>query len=143
MQREILKYPHQILKTKSQTIQKIDENILCLAVDITDTINAYPNCVGLAANQIGELHRIIGVSIKNRVKIMVNPVVISGYNIYADNEGCMSCDGASIPINRFRFIDVEYTDLCNKYHTEKFIEFTARIIQHEIDHLNGVCIVDK
>lgn len=111
-----------------------------VAQDLLDTFAANrQECVGMAANMIGILKRIIVVDCEGEALLMHNPVIVSSSNPYETQEGCLSLDGVR-PATRYRTITVTYEDkdFSSKKHT--FSGYTAQIIQHEIDHCNGVVI---
>ena len=108
--------------------------------DLKDTLAANKDrCVGMAANMIGEKKRIIIVSLGFEDLIMINPVLLSKDGPYTAEEGCLSLDGIRIT-TRYNNIEVEYVDEDWKKHKEKYSGFTAQIIQHEMDHLEGILI---
>ena len=113
---------------------------LPIAQDLLDTLQAHRHsCIGMAANMIGELKRIIAFDNDGSYLVMLNPAVVSQAGAYSAEEGCLSLAGTR-PATRYRTIKVRYEDLGMKPHTTTFIGFTAQIIQHEIDHCNGILI---
>lgn len=108
--------------------------------DLLDTLTAHAHeCVGMAANMIGQRKRIIVVQDGPRALLMYNPVIIERVNEYQAEEGCLSLPGTR-PATRWRRIRVEYLDESFRPVTKTFIGHTAQIIQHEIDHCNGVLV---
>lgn len=108
--------------------------------DLLDTLAAHAHeCVGMAANMIGQRKRIIVVQDGPRARLMYNPVVLERTNEYQTKEGCLSLPGTS-PATRWRRIRVSYLDESFRPVTKTFSGYTAQIIQHEIDHCNGVLI---
>ena len=125
------------LGQKSTSAEKKD---LRIAIDLKDTLAANKDrCVGMAANMIGEKKRIIIVSLGFEDLIMINPVLLSKDGPYTAEEGCLSLDGIR-KTTRYNNIEVEYVDEDWKKHKEKYSGFTAQIIQHEMDHLEGILI---
>lgn len=113
---------------------------LPIAQDLIDTLQAHHHsCVGMAANMIGELKRIIAFDNDGSYLAMLNPEIVSQAGAYSAEEGCLSLAGTR-PVTRYRTIKVRYKDLTMKPHTTTFTGFTAQIIQHEIDHCNGILI---
>lgn len=115
---------------------------LPMAHDLKDTLEAYSDrCVGMAANMIGERKRIIVFSdnLIGRIVTMLNPEIVEKSEPYETEEGCLSLEGMR-KTTRFRIIRVHYTDLRMREHTARFQDWTAQIIQHEIDHCNGILI---
>ncbi len=99
--------------------------------------------VGLAAPQIGVSKTVLVYDI-GRSGTMVNPRIIAhSEETEVGEEGCLSVPGVYGPVERYQWIVVEYRDINGKYKKEKFSGFDARVIQHEIDHLNGILFVDK
>lgn len=108
--------------------------------DLLDTLAAHAHeCVGMAANMIGQRKRIIVVQDGQRARLMYNPVIVERANEYQTEEGCLSLPGTR-PATRWRRIRVSYLDETFTPRTQTFSEYTAQIIQHEIDHCNGVLI---
>ena len=108
--------------------------------DLLDTLAAHAHeCVGLAANMIGVRKRIICVKDGNRTLLMYNPQILEQVNVYQTSEGCLSLIGER-PCTRYRRIKVEYLDENFVHRIKNFSGYTAEIIQHEIDHCNGIVI---
>lgn len=111
-----------------------------VARDLEDTLTAHADeCVGMAANMIGVRKRIIVVSDKGRTLVMYNPEIIESHMPYDTQEGCLSLEGVR-PCTRFKRIKVIYCDAKFQPQQKTFTGFTAQIIQHEIDHCNGIVI---
>lgn len=126
------------LSIKSKTASQDDKNT---AVDLLDTLKAHKDtCVGMAANMIGVSKRIIAFSDIGDYTVMYNPEIIKTSNPYETKESCLSLLGEPRKINRFRNIKVRYFDVNFKVKIKSYQGFTAQIIQHEIDHCNGVLI---
>ncbi|MCI5656040.1 MAG: peptide deformylase [Candidatus Pseudoruminococcus sp.] len=125
------------LQKKSTPATKLDANII---KDIQDTLLANKkSCVGMAANMIGYSKRIIIVDTGLITMTMLNPKIIKKSESYETEEGCLSLIGIR-KTKRYNKIEVEYEDVSFKKHIGKFNGFTAQIIQHEIDHCNGIII---
>jgi len=98
-------------------------------------------CAGLAANQIGKLVRIIVVKVGNEFVPMINPEITEAWaGKQKQREGCLSRPGMNPMVARHKKIKVSYETIGSAVTDKKFTKFTARVIQHEIDHLNGVYI---
>ncbi|MCI6651928.1 MAG: peptide deformylase [Ruminococcus sp.] len=111
-----------------------------IAMDLLDTLNANrERCVGMAGNMIGEKKNIIAITDRGINKLMINPVITQKSGKFETEEGCLSLDGVR-STTRYKNITVEYLDMNFKKHTESFSGWTAQIIQHEIDHCNGIVI---
>ena len=125
------------LSQKSDPATKED---LPVAGDLQDTLKANQDrCVGMAANMIGYKKRIIIVSIGFMNMVMYNPVIMRKEGAFETEEGCLSLSGVR-KTTRYQSIELEYQDSSFKKHRQKYSGWTAQIIQHEVDHLNGVLI---
>ncbi|RLA18062.1 MAG: hypothetical protein DRQ62_14245 [Gammaproteobacteria bacterium] len=123
--------------------EKIEDIIVDLIETAKYRATIPPGCMGLAANQIGELYRIFIIWYAGEWIPMINPVLetVKGPQGYA-KEGCLSRPGIHTKKRRYKKIHVSYTNWPNgdPVEHEKYGNFTARVIQHEHDHLNGVFI---
>ena len=121
------------LAQKSQPATFMD---IAVAQDLLDTLAAHAErCVGLAANMIG----VIAVNIGPTNIAMLNPEIIKRSGKYMTEEGCLSLEGERAAV-RYEKITVAYQDMQFKKCKQSFSGFTAQIIQHEIDHCNGIII---
>ena len=110
------------------------------AQDLLDTLIAHKDgCVGMAANMIGVRKRIIAVMAGKTVLVMLNPVITDRQIPFAAQEGCLSLDGER-PCLRYQQILMEFHDVQLQRHVQRFSGFTAQVIQHEVDHLEGIII---
>ncbi len=130
------------LAGRSKDATKADREV---AKDLLETLAAHrENCVGMAANMIGVHKRIIAFldeSGKEPVyTLMLNPEIVGRNGAYETEESCLSLLGGPRKCTRYQMIKVRYQTLDMKIHTQTYIGFTAQIIQHEIDHCNGVLI---
>ena len=113
---------------------------LPVAADLADTLRANADrCVGMAANMIGVPKRIICVAVGPMVLTMLNPTIVKKSGAYEAEEGCLSLAGVRIT-TRYRTIEVRWQDTAFAWRQSVYEGFTAQIIQHEIDHCNGVLI---
>lgn len=112
-----------------------------IARDLADTLAAHrANCIGMAANMIGERKRIIAVVDDcNNILVMFNPEITHAENEYETVEGCLSLDGTR-PATRYNDIEVAFQDETMHPRSSAFSGKTAQAIQHEIDHCNGILI---
>lgn len=142
---EIVKYPSPILKLTAEKIQDIDGSILELAHKMILTMKVNGG-VGLAMPQIGLAGRLIvfiDYASQPRYRVMINPSIVGREATHSyEEEGCLSVPGLYVTIPRAKAIDVQFQEPSGEWKRELFWDFTARIIQHEIDHLNGVLIND-
>ena len=111
------------------------------AIDLQDTLHANTDiCVGMAANIIGVNKRIIAFSVGPIIITMINPVITKkSKDTYETEEGCLSLHGTR-KTTRHNEIEVEYLDMNFKKCKQKYAGFPAQIIQHEIDHCDGIVI---
>lgn len=108
--------------------------------DLLDTLAAHKDeCVGLAANMIGQLKRIIAVDDNGTPLLMFNPQITQRSGLFQTSEGCLSLPGQR-PCARYRSITVSYQDASFRPRTRRFTGWTAQIIQHEVDHCQGIVI---
>ena len=125
------------LQQKSEPATKADMQVV---EDLMDTLRANQDrCVGLAANMIGVRKQIIVVAMGPFIFPMINPVITKKSGEYQTQESCLSLDGVR-PCTRYKEIEVDYLDQDFKPKHGKYSDFTAQIIQHEIDHFSGVLI---
>ncbi len=127
----------QIFAKKAQPATEADKQVI---TDLLDTLKANREaCVGMAANMIGVNKSIIVVSAGPFQFAMVNPVITKKSGVYETEESCLSLIGVR-PCTRYEEIEVDYLDQNFKLQHGKYSGWTAQIIQHEIDHCNGVVI---
>ena len=113
---------------------------LPIAMDLIDTLKAnLDRCVGMAANMIGKKKRIIAIAKGPLVIAMLNPKILSASGEYETEEACLSLNGTRTA-KRYRSIRLQWQDIQMKTHTGTLDGFLAQIVQHEIDHCNGVLI---
>lgn len=132
-----------ILRVKCREIEKIEPWVLVLAGDMWDTMKAY-KAVGLAGNQVGYDYRIITIDGPEFSGVMINPIIEEkSEEIVHFVEGCLSIPEAGFDTGkRSRAIGVSYYDISGKKQKLWTKEVTAVIIQHEVDHLDGVLMLD-
>jgi peptide deformylase len=125
------------LALKSEPASEADRQVI---VDLLDTLRAnLDRCVGIAANMIGVRKRVIVFCSGPMQMIMVNPQITSKAGEYEAEEGCLSLAGIR-KAKRYQKITVKYQDQAFRPRTGTFEGFTAQIIQHEIDHCDGILI---
>ena len=111
-----------------------------VGLDLQDTLRANSDrCVGMAANMIGEKKRIIVFCQGLMLIGMFNPVILSKSQLYETEEGCLSLAGVR-KTKRYQKITIDYQDIHFRKQTGTFEGFEAQIIQHEIDHCDGILI---
>ena len=125
------------LAQKSVDATEADKQVIS---DLLDTLRAnLDDCVGMAANMIGVSKNIIVVAAGPFQFAMINPVIAKKTGAFQTEEGCLSLDGVR-PCTRYKEIEVDYLDTNFKKQHGKYTGWTAQIIQHEIDHCNGIVI---
>ena len=131
-----------LLARKSEAATAED---LHIAQDLLDTLIAHKDgCVGMAANMIGQFKRIIAFLDESgrapTYTVMLNPEIIKKDGAYDTEESCLSLLGGPRKCKRYKTIKVQYQTLEMQTRTKNFTGWTAQIIQHEVDHCNGVLI---
>ena len=139
-------YGDPILRTRSEPIREVDEGILSLALDMLETMR-HEEGIGLAAVQIGRPIRMLVADVGDRApngvpKIFINPEILDTSGEWVFDEGCLSIPGITAEIVRPKQIRLRFTDGRGAEREEVFDELLARVLQHEIDHLNGTLFVD-
>ena len=125
------------LSQKSEDATETDKQVV---IDLMDTLRAHSEeCVGMAANMIGVKKRIIVFSVDIIQIAMINPVIVRKIKPYETEESCLSLSGVRKTV-RYQEIEVSYLDINFKKQKQKYSGWTAQIIQHEIDHCNGILI---
>ena len=125
------------LSQPSVPATKADQQVV---TDLLDTLNAHlDGCVGMAANMIGVQKRIIAVRMGFVSVVMMNPDIVAKTGPYETEEGCLSLIGVR-KCTRYREIEVSYLDSSFLPRRQKYTGWIAQIIQHEVDHCNGVII---
>ena len=114
---------------------------ICVAEDLLDTLKAHKEtCVGMAANMIGVAKRIIAFDDNGKYMVMYNPQILKAEGEYTTQESCLSLLGGPRDTRRYQKIKVQYQTQTMQSRIKTFIGFTAQIIQHEVDHCNGILI---
>jgi len=146
----IVKAPSPVLSTTAKKVTKVDRAILSLIQEMEQTLNAAsdPIGVGLAAPQIGKSLKlfIAKPTVKSPISVFINPKITAQKPLANDTdgkkthklEGCLSLVNIWGEVERSPEIVLEYLDQSGKFHKRKFVGFMATIIQHEVDHLNGI-----
>lgn len=144
----ILKYPDLRLREKSQPVTAFDEKLKTLAADMSETMLDAPGA-GLAAPQVGRLCRMIviagaenGEEFDDRVIVLVNPQVVSATGEQVYNEGCLSVEDFNEQVVRAGEVVVRAQGLDGEPFEIKADGRRAVILQHEIDHLDGILFID-
>ena len=128
-----------ILLARKSEVATIED--LQVAQDLLDTLIAHKDgCVGMAANMIGVRKRIIAFDNGGTYTVMFNPEIIKKSSPYDTEEGCLSLLGGPRKCKRYRTIKVQWQTADFQIRIKTFADFTAQIIQHEVDHCEGVLI---
>jgi peptide deformylase len=149
--REILRHPDERLRRKSGPVISFDDQLACLLSTMEKTMRAGPGGVGIAAPQIGENIRLVVVDCRQSQRpcshhgllYMVNPHIENAEGEALGREGCLSVPDWVGTVPRSRIIRVSYQDAQGEAHTIECAGFEARVIQHEIDHLDGILFIDR
>ena len=149
--REILVYPDPILKQISTEVIEIDEKLDEDLRDLEETLDASPGCVGIAAPQIGVLKRVVLIDASRNRKpvenhgrlLLINPKVIESEGAILGREGCLSLPHLTANVTRAEKIKVEYEDRSGQKTVLESKDFEARVILHEMDHLDGLLFLDR
>ena len=145
--REILIAPDKRLKSKAIEIDVIDDPLLCLIDDLLETMYDAGG-IGLAGPQIGILKRIIVIDVDythsdRNPLVLINPEIVwTSQEMSQSSEGCLSLPDIQVDVTRPASIGVVYLDIHNTLQEIEAHDLLARCVQHEIDHLNGMLIVD-
>jgi len=145
--RYIVKYGHPALRMKARRIETINDSIRELAEDMIETMEVAEG-IGLAAPQIAESMALLVINsglIEEDAppKVYINPVILAEEGTLSMEEGCLSIPDIREDVRRPEEIKIKYQDLDGAQHEEECTGMLARVLQHEIDHLNGVLFVDR
>lgn len=131
-----------LLRKRSREVTEIDDRILTMVEDMKETMYKESG-VGLAAPQIGILRRVIVVDIGEGPIALINPEIIEQDGQYVDIEGCLSVPEKTGKVVRPNRVKVKYLDLDGIEKTIEGTQLLARVLCHEIDHLNGILFIDR
>jgi peptide deformylase len=141
---QIRQYPDPVLRMEARPVEEFDDDLLRLATRMGELMQE-ANGVGLAATQVGVLQRLFVFSPEeDKVVTLVNPEIVSrGGEVDTDDEGCLSLQGVTVPVERSTAVRIEGRDEHGKEIGLDLEEMAARIVQHELDHLDGKLILDR
>jgi peptide deformylase len=149
----ILRYPHPLLKQRCREIDVAADGELLAgaAADLVDTMRGQPRCVGLAAPQIGHALRLVAVDCTDHPKadschgllVLVNPVIVRDEGDELGREGCLSIPDLTANVRRAKVVWVEAVTPEGEAVAIESNAFEARVIQHELDHLDGILFLDR
>jgi len=140
---KIKKYPDPILRKKCQEVKEVTEEIKNLGWDMVETMTEKKG-IGLAAPQVGQLKRIIVVRTEKGPQVFINPKIIKkSRETIIDEEGCLSFPGLWLRIKRAKRVEIEALNENGEKISLKAEGLPARVLQHEIDHLDGILFIDR
>ena len=147
---EILVYPDPRLKQVSKPVTQFDDSLRNFILDLEETMRAGPGGVGIASPQVGRLDRIVIVDVSDKPKIkhhgrliLINPEIISTEGSAVGREGCLSVPEYTGNVARAKFIKLRAQDLFGEPLEFSMERYEARAIQHEMDHLDGLLLLDR
>lgn len=149
--REIVLYPDPRLKEVSTEVVNFNSELEEQLRDLEDTLDAAPGCVGIAAPQIAYQIRVLLIDAsRNRKPVpnqgrmfMINPVILISEGAVLGREGCLSLPHLTANVTRAEKIQVRFLDRNGETKVVDSVEFEARVIQHELDHLDGLLFLDR
>jgi len=149
--REVLRYPDPRLKSPATPVRRIGPAARRLAEDLRDTARAFPSTVGLAAPQVGAPWRMAYVDCTGHRRVpeplgplwLIDPVVVENAGAEIAREGCLSLPEITANVRRATRIAVRALDLDGRARLVRAEGFEARAILHELDHLDGILILDR
>ena len=133
-------YPAPILRKKAQCVENIDGQVKEIADRMAEVMYANKG-IGLAAPQIGILSRILIVDIGEGCTVLINPQIVEGHGESISEEGCLSLPTIEVPVKRMERVFIQSWNLEGKEVSLELSGFPGRVYQHEIDHLNGILII--
>jgi peptide deformylase len=141
---QIRQYPDPVLRMEARPVEEFDDDLRRLTIRMTELMKD-ANGVGLAATQVGVLRRVfVFVPVEGEVAVLVNPQIASrGEEVSNDDEGCLSMQGVTVPVERPVAVRLEGRDEVGADVAYDLEGMPARIAQHEFDHLDGVLILDR
>ena len=131
-----------ILRKKSRKVEKINEKVIEILDDMIDTMREHYG-IGIAAPQVGILKSMFVVELDDKLYELINPEILEMKGEVEEEEGCLSVPDFTGYVTRKKKIEVEYTDLKGARKQLKTEGFEAIVIQHEIDHLDGIVFLDR
>jgi peptide deformylase len=142
-ERPVVKIPAAVLRQKAAVVKKVSAKTLKL-VDELMRVMKLANGIGLAAPQLGHLNRVIVIAPDGmKPMALINPVVVKAEGEQVGQEGCLSIPGLYGDVKRAMFVEVEAVDRTGHEILLTMQGMPARVVQHEIDHLDGILFIDK
>ena len=145
---QIYKYGDDVLNLKAENVENIDGKTVELIKQMTHTLHSTHNAIGLAAPQVGKSVQLSVIDLsmgqkEDELILLLNPEILEAEGKEPGDEGCLSFPGITLNINRSTKIFLKTYDIDGKEIRKEIDGFIARVIQHEIDHLNGTLMVDR
>ncbi len=145
---KIIKYGDDILHLKAKEVTDINGKTVDLIRQMLYTLHRTPTAIGLAAPQVNESVRISVIDLsqgenEDAILVLINPEILEAEGKVPGEEGCLSFPGLTMSINRSTRILLKNLDMNGKEKRLEISEYLARVIQHEIDHLDGTLILDR
>jgi len=139
----IRQYGDSVLRMKAREVERFDDELARLAERMTALMHDAQG-VGLAATQVGVLRRVFVFVDEGEDRVLVNPVVSeSSKELESDEEGCLSLRDVRVPVERPVRVTIEGRDAAGEHVSFSLEPPSSRIVQHELDHLDGVLIIDR
>jgi peptide deformylase len=142
---QVRQYPDPVLRMRAHEVGEFDDDLRQLAKRMTGLMGEAAG-VGLAANQVGVLRRmfVFQPTVEDEPRAMVNPEIVErSEETVPDDEGCLSMQGVLVPVERNLRVTIEARDLDGEEVRLELEGMSARIVQHELDHLDGTLIIDR
>jgi len=140
---DIRKFGDPVLKTRAALVESFDESLIRLTQDMLATMRDNEG-VGLAATQVGRLKRVFVAAIEDDEYVIVNPVLTDrSETTETATEGCLSIPGIQVDVERLVAVTISGQDVSGKPLQIEASDLLARVLQHEVDHLDGVLILDR
>ncbi|QWK19672.1 MAG: peptide deformylase [Hydrogenobacter thermophilus] len=148
MVREIIRFPHPVLKMPTQKVDVIDKDVQSIVEDMFETMY-HAEGVGLAANQIGISLSVMVIDTSKKEgspplkAVMINPELLEAEGEVKYKEGCLSFPGLSVEVSRYSKVKVKALDINGEEKLYLLEGFPAIVFQHEMDHLMGITFIDR
>lgn len=141
-QLQIRLYPDPVLREPASPVDVVDDTIRKLVADMEETMRAAPG-IGLAAPQVGVQRRVLVYDVGEGLQTLVNPEILDRSGEVTDDEGCLSIPGLAYPVSRAQRVRVGGLDAGGAEVEREVEDLEARVVQHEVDHLDGILFLDR
>ncbi|HDP69944.1 MAG TPA: peptide deformylase [Actinobacteria bacterium] len=131
-----------VLREKATQVEDIDKSLKKLVKNMADTMYDAPG-IGLAAPQIGVLKKIFICDLGDGLQVYINPEIVSAEDETEEEEGCLSIPNIRVPVKRAKKVKIAALNMDGKKVTFVADDLLARVFQHEVDHINGLVILDR